>query len=178
MKTVLITGGIASGKSALCRMLEERGYPVYDSDSRARGLYESVPGLKARVEAAAGVPLGRLAGVIFNDPAAREAVEAIVYPEVLRDFETWRDCAEADVVFMESAVAGDRELFRALFDKVVLVRAPMQTRLARGGDKVEQRAGSQSFEGIKADWVIDNGGTLDELATECEILLKKIKDEN
>ena len=39
--TILITGGIGSGKSVLSRYLESRGVPVYDSDSRAKALYDS-----------------------------------------------------------------------------------------------------------------------------------------
>ena len=68
MKTVLVTGGIASGKSEVCRYLSSAGYPVYDSDSRTKALYESVPGLKGRVEEAIGVPFSNVA-VIFEDEA-------------------------------------------------------------------------------------------------------------
>ena len=38
--TILITGGIGSGKSALTSYLSERGVPVYDSDSRTKALYD------------------------------------------------------------------------------------------------------------------------------------------
>ena len=49
MKTFLVTGPIGSGKSEVCRYLASKGYPVYDCDSRTKGLYESVPGLKSRI---------------------------------------------------------------------------------------------------------------------------------
>ena len=39
MRTVAVTGGIGSGKSAVCAILSSRGVPVYDSDSAAKGLY-------------------------------------------------------------------------------------------------------------------------------------------
>ena len=89
MKTVLITGGIASGKSEVCRHLASKGLPVYDSDSRTKALYDSVPGMKSRVEEAIGVPFSQIA-VIFEDAAKREALEAVVYPEVLKDFLAWK----------------------------------------------------------------------------------------
>ena len=38
MRTVAVTGGIGSGKSAVCSILAERGIPVYDSDSAAKNL--------------------------------------------------------------------------------------------------------------------------------------------
>ena len=56
MKTVLITGGIASGKSAVCARLKALGLPVYDCDSRTKALYDEIPGLKARIEKAIGLP--------------------------------------------------------------------------------------------------------------------------
>ena len=40
MRTLVVTGGIGSGKSTVCRYLALKGIPVYDSDSRARNLYE------------------------------------------------------------------------------------------------------------------------------------------
>ena len=52
--TVLVTGGIGSGKSEVCRVLASRGVPVYDSDSRTKGLYDAVPGLAGKVDAALG----------------------------------------------------------------------------------------------------------------------------
>ena len=65
MKTILVTGGIASGKSEVCRYLASKGLPVYDSDSRTKALYGSVPGLVERIEAAIGVPFAQI-GVIFS----------------------------------------------------------------------------------------------------------------
>ena len=43
MRTVIVTGGIGSGKSAVCALLRKRGIPVYDSDSRVKELYKSRP---------------------------------------------------------------------------------------------------------------------------------------
>ena len=72
--TILITGGIGSGKSVLSRYLESRGVPVYDSDSRAKALYDSEMG--EAVESLFGVCLrdgnGRfdrkaLASLVFSD---------------------------------------------------------------------------------------------------------------
>ena len=98
MKTVLVTGGIASGKSELCRYLSSKGFAVYDSDSRTKALYDSVPGLKERVEDALGVPFSEI-GIIFSDDARREKLEAVVYPEVLKDFLEWKSSQAGRAVF-------------------------------------------------------------------------------
>ena len=45
MKTVVVTGGIGSGKCEFCRLLVQKGIPVYDSDLRAKSVYDEEPGL-------------------------------------------------------------------------------------------------------------------------------------
>ena len=52
LRTVVVTGGIGSGKSMVCALLAEKGIPVYDSDSRAKALYNGP--LLQQVEAAFG----------------------------------------------------------------------------------------------------------------------------
>ena len=41
MKTIGVTGGIGSGKSYVCGLLEERGYPVYYADNRAKNIMDT-----------------------------------------------------------------------------------------------------------------------------------------
>ena len=124
--TVIVTGLIGSGKSAVCALLRERGIPVYDSDARTKRLYECSIGLVERLEEALGQPLrgedGRLdrkalARVIFSGDSARETVEGIVYPLVLRDFRRWRARQKnAPLVVLESAVILEKPLFDGLAD--------------------------------------------------------------
>ena len=140
-KTVIVTGLIGSGKSAVCALLRERGIPVYDSDARTKGLYDRRPALVGRLEEALGLPLrgtdGRLdrkalAARIFSDDAARETLEAIVYPEVLADFKRWKARQKgAPFVVLESAVILTKPVFDGLADAVVLVSAPEEVRLQR-----------------------------------------------
>lgn len=141
MKTVIVTGGIGSGKSAVCAMLRERGIPVYDSDSRTKSLYDKYPSLVENLELALGQALKlpdstldrkKLAGVIFSDSSAREKVEAVVYPFVLKDFKRWRSrYGKAPFVVLESAVILSKPVFDGIADAVVLVDAPLELRLQR-----------------------------------------------
>ena len=171
MKTVLLTGGIASGKSEACRHLASLGYPVYDCDSRAKALYDEVPGLKARAEKAAGLPFERF-GAIFEDEARREALEAVVYPEVLADILRWKDgLGKCGICFIESAVAAERPLFEGLFDEVWMVTAPLDLRLARN-PKAAGRIGAQHPESVMTDIVIENDGSLEELNAKIDNILK------
>ncbi len=190
MKTVLITGGIGSGKSAACRRILERGYPVYDSDSRAKCLYDEVPGLPARVDAALGggvldaggrIDRRALAAAVLSDASALKRLEAVIHPEVMKDFLRWRDAQEADVVFMESAIAAGLPLFRGVFDATVLVDAPEEVRLRRACSRdgaqpedVLERIRAQRFDGFVPDYVICNDGTVEELWARTDETLEKI----
>ena len=98
--TILICGGIGSGKTELSRYLISRGVPVYDSDSRTKALYDNEPELVGRLSSKLGLRLldenGRfdrkaLASRIFNDEVALRDCEAVVHPAVLSDFREWRD---------------------------------------------------------------------------------------
>lgn len=170
MRTILVTGPIGGGKTTVCRRLASKGWPVYDSDSRTKALYTSVLGLKEKIEETVGTTLDKLS-VIFTDDAKREALETLVYPEVLKDFKAWRDAQTASMVFFESAVALSKPAFRELFDRVWLVDAPLESRLVRN-PKASQRDRLQSFDRSEADIVIINDGTKEELYDKTDRIMK------
>ena len=182
MKTVLLTGPVGSGKSAVSALLREQGIPVYDSDVRTKALYDRRPALVRRLEQALGVPLlnaqgsldrAALARCIFADDAAREKLEAIVYPAVLQDFRRWRSRQKAPFVVLESAVAHTKPVFDGVWDVAVLVTAPPELRIsrvmARSGWSREQvlaRMRAQSFPEDAFQEVIVNDGSREQLAEE------------
>ena len=166
----MITGGIASGKSVVRRYLESKGYPVYDSDSRTKALYENVPGLKVAVEEATGIPFHMLK-VIFEYPEKLAALEALVYPLVHEDFMKWRSEQTSEVVFLESAIALDKPLFDDTYDEVWLVTAPIEQRLSRNVHTAA-RAVTQRLPDIsEADKVIVNDSTLESLYRKIDKLI-------
>ena len=184
MRTIIVTGGIGSGKSAVCALLKERGIPVYDCDSRTKELYSCRRGLVPKLEKALGTPLkkadgsldkARLASVIFSDPKARETLEGIVYPVLLQDFKRWRSRQDAPFVVLESAIILTKPLFDGLADAVVLVDAPEELRIervmARDGatrEQVRQRISAQQIPLEKVDVTICNGGSEEELSQAVE----------
>ena len=189
MKTILVTGGIGSGKSEVCRHLVSRGIPVYDSDERTKRLYDEVPGLAARVDAALGGGMldaeGRLdrkalAAAIFSDQEALRRLEAIVHPEVLADFLRWRDTQNSEAVVMESAIAAGLPLFKGVFDCVILVDAPEEIRLERACSRdgasreaVLGRICAQHHDPGLADAVVVNDSTLEVLFSRTDEVLEK-----
>lgn len=178
--TVIVTGLIGSGKSAVCALLRERGIPVYDSDARTKQLYARSIGLVERLEEALGQPLrgedGRLdrkalARVIFSGDEARETVEGIVYPLVLRDFKRWKARQKgAPFVVLESAVILEKPLFDGLAQAAVLVTAPEEVRLARvmrrdalSEAQVRARMAAQRVPMEKVTEILPNSGTPEDL---------------
>ena len=192
MRTLVVTGGIGSGKSAVCAILSGRGIPVYDADARTKALYDSDPALLPAIEQALGMMLrdaeGRLdrkalGSAIFGDAGRLARLEAVVHPAVYRDFVSWRDrCpASAPFVVMESAIFLQKPLFRPLADKVLLVEAPASLRLeravARGGlsrEEVLRRMEAQQVDSEGADAVLVNDGNLDVLESRLDAVLETI----
>ncbi len=142
MKVLAVTGGIGSGKSEVCRILAENGLILqYNADSRAKALYLECPGLLDEIEKTLGcqfrdedgtfVP-SRLAAVIFSDGAALEKVEALLFPEMIRDFHrVMAEAAEDQIVVFESATFLEKKQFDGFADIVLLVDAPFEMRLER-----------------------------------------------
>ena len=192
MKTVILTGGMGSGKSAVSACLKARGVPVYDSDSRTKSLYDREPALVDRMEALLGTGLrdgkGRLdrrklAGLIFADPRKKAAVEALVHPAVLADFRRWKrwhrpkgwTYGPVPFVVLESAIILSCPVFDGVGDKVVLVDADEAVRAARSaardGSDLEsalRRIRQQSFDMSRVDAVLRNDGSLEALPAEVD----------
>ncbi len=142
MIKVGITGGIGSGKSTLCRHFRDSGVPHYDSDRRARELMNRDAELRTKIKELFGeraydeyneINRGYLAEQIFGDEAKREALNGVVHPAVMSDFETWCEKQEqtsAQYVLMESAILFEAKL-ESHIDLTVAVLAPAEMRLMR-----------------------------------------------
>jgi len=175
MMTILVTGPIGSGKSAVCRILAELGYPVYDCDSRTKMLYSLVPGLKCSIEERLGLPFERL-GEVFSDPSKLSELEAMVYPHLLADLRSWLSGIAGPVAFVESAIALSKPVFDGLWDKVLLVTADPALRFSRNAS-ASSRDSLQTFDPSRIDYTIYNNGTLSALQSEVEKFLAAINAE-
>jgi dephospho-CoA kinase len=191
---VAVTGGIGSGKSSVAALLAAHGAVVVDADRIAREVVEpGTPGLAAVVaEFGDGIlgPDGALdraamASIVFADPQRRAALEAIVHPLVgRRSAELLAEApAGALVVYdvpllAESAVGSLGR--RTEFDAVVVVEAPLETRVARlvgrGLAEADARAriAAQATDAQRrsiADHVVVNDGDLADLEAAVERLV-------
>ena len=146
MYKVGITGGIGSGKSTVCAILAEFGVAVYDSDSRAKRLMNEDNTLRERlierfgneVYSADGLNRAYLAERVFGNPEELKALNAIVHPAVMDDFDRWALEQEGSYVVLESAILFEASLDRRV-DVSVAVMAPEELRIERA----MQRDGAQ-----------------------------------
>ena len=158
-------------------MLRAMGCPAYDCDARAKALYDEDPQLLAEVVALAGrevlgadgkLDRKALAARLFADPALRAQVEEKVHPAVIRDFSAWKARQKGPFVVLESAILLEHPQYRDIYDRVLLVSAPEEVRLARvmardgaPREAVLQRMASQWSEAqrrAKADFILENDG--------------------
>ena len=193
MITVAVTGGIGSGKTEVCRMLQQQGIPVYDADSRTKSLYDEDPSLVEAISRTLGADVRSsdgtldrklLAGMIFSDAGKLEALESVVHPRVLADFISWeKGLGEEPVAVIESAIFLQKPIFRPCADVVVLVDAPLETRIERAcardsadRQKIEARIASQQVRRDEADYIIENDSDIATLHDRVMGVLQLIKE--
>lgn len=138
MLKIGVTGGIGSGKSTVCRLFAARGIAVYDTDAAAKRLMAEDAALRRAIEARFGEEcyqegaLNRpwLARQVFGDEAALQALNRLVHPAVIADFERWATEQQSAYVVVESAILYEAGLDQAV-DRVVAVLAPERLRIER-----------------------------------------------
>ena len=173
MKFIGLTGGIGSGKSTVARMFELLNVPVYYADQEAKRLMTNSTTLKLGIvqlfgeRAYVNNKLNRryIADVVFKDKVKLEALNALVHPEVRKDFLQWVDSQQAPYVMQENPLIFEKNDLE-LFDKVIIVTADKEVKIQRiidrdglSKDQVLDRMANQLDDTEKAklaDFVIHN----------------------
>ncbi|MCB9000477.1 MAG: dephospho-CoA kinase [Bacteroidales bacterium] len=139
MLKVGITGGIGSGKTYICKIIEQLGYPVYNADVRAKELTNSNSNIKSAVKSLFGKDIyvngelnrSAVAKLVFEDSTLLEKLNRIIHPEVQNDFETWANSNfDNSIVFKEAAILFESGMYK-LMDANILVTAPLNIRIGR-----------------------------------------------
>lgn len=143
-----LTGGIASGKSSVAKILREQGFTVLDADALAHQLIE--PGQPAYKEilaefGAAVAPDGgridrsELGAIVFSDRSKLDRLNAIVHPRVRQSMEQkfaeWQRSGDRDIVFVEAALLVEAGFEKNLDGLVITWCTPeqqLQRLIARG----------------------------------------------
>jgi dephospho-CoA kinase len=191
-----LTGGIASGKSAVAAMLREMGFAVLDADSLAHKLIE--PGQPAYdeavrefgpsvVDSSGRIERGKLAAMVFADRAKLDRLNAIVHPRVkealLRQFDEWAGNGTRDAAFVEAALLVEAGYQTDLDGLVVTWSRPEQQlqRLGARGlsdEEARRRIAAQLPVAEKLKFAtekIDCSGSLEDTRRQVEALAAKLR---
>jgi len=134
-----VTGGIGSGKSVACKILEALGVPVYYADDRAKTLLVENEEVKNQIislfgrESYEGTRLNRayLANRVFADPEELSKMNAAVHPAVAIDFEHFvAKHANKPLVAKEAALLFETGSYKEL-DHTIAVLASKEVRINR-----------------------------------------------
>jgi dephospho-CoA kinase len=197
VQLIAVTGGIASGKSAVSARLAEHGAVVVDADRLAREVVEPGTPALARIAEEFGpeflTPEGaldraRLGALIFGDPERRHALNAITHPAIgARSHELFAAAAAADpdaVVVYDVPLLVDADR-TGEFDLVVAVVADPAERVRRmvelrgmDRDDAERRIAAQASDAERvaiADVVIDANGSLDDTLAQADALWNRLR---
>ena len=134
-----ITGGIGSGKSVVCRLLQLMDVPVYSSDDETKRLMVSDEVIRSGLTSLLGPEVYQagalnkplVAAYLFASAQHAATINALVHPRVKEDFLRWvHTHAACPVVAIESAILVEAG-FTDVVDQVVSVEAPLETRIRR-----------------------------------------------
>ena len=186
-----LTGGIAAGKSEALAAFQRLGAETISSDAVVHELLDSeelrdrlVDRWGEQVAPQGGIDRGRVGEIVFERPDELAWLEAELHPRVGERIVAWRSSlgpetqfAVVEVPLLFEAAMGDT------FDTTVAVVADEETRRERAAPRghalVDERAArqlAQDEKATRADHVVRNDGTLEELERELSELLAKLGD--
>jgi dephospho-CoA kinase len=194
--TVALTGGIATGKSVVARILKKHGCYIHSADRAARDLMKPrLPAWK-KIVAYFGpgilkpdqtIDRAKLGAIIFSRKRERQFLNRLIHPlvmgkkvEIVRRLERKR----SHKIFVSEAALTVESGFARFFDKVIVVDCRKETQIRRlmARDKITR---SDALKKIRsqmpfekklgyADYVIDTSGTLDETARQTEAVYRNL----
>ena len=192
--TLGLTGGIGSGKSYVAVLLTARGIPVYDSDARAKALYDEDPVLRQALIEHFSPTLYKtkegkldrkaLAQIIFSDQEKLKQINALVHPAVRRDFVHWRSecirrglgcCALESALLLDAGLSDyvDRSIAVLANDTLRLERAMRRDGADASAIQARMRNQmSQEEMQQRCDYVIYNDPT-DDLEAQLDTILAR-----
>lgn len=191
-----VTGGIASGKSTVAKLLQQRGAVVVDADQLARHIVEpGQPALAQLVErfgteiltADGALDRKRLGAIVFSDASARSDLDRIMHPRIAAaSAQAIRQAASAGarVVFYEAALLVETRRHLAMSGLVVVTASPeiqlsrIMARDSLSAADAQARIAAQAPVEAKlqaATWVIHNDGPIDDVKAQLDDVIADIE---
>jgi dephospho-CoA kinase len=196
MIKVGLTGGIGSGKSTVAKIFLELGFPVYNSDKRAKWLMSNDSILKNNIASIFGessfingvLNTNFISNIVFSNPDKIVQLNSIVHPSVSKDFDKWLKLnISHSIVFKESAILIESGAYLKM-NKIILVESRNDLKIERilkrnstDFDSVKKRMDSQSSDTKNkkyVDYIIENNETLESLYTKVNLVIQQIKKDS
>ena len=192
MLKVGITGGIGAGKSTVSSVVNFLGYPVYNSDERAKWLMSNSIELKDELiklfgkESFLNDELNRnfISNLVFKNSVLLDKLNQLVHPKVSLDYNLWiNKNKNASIVFKEAAILIESGAYKEM-DKIIVVVCSIEERINRvmnrdgvNADEIKKRMNAQLTDKeriAKADFVIDNSSSENKLQANIKEVIGKI----
>jgi dephospho-CoA kinase len=192
---VAVTGGIGSGKTSLCNVFTNHGYTVLYSDVIAKEIMIHNAEVKKQIIKSFGkesyiadkLNIQFLSKQVFSDPEKTCQMNSIVHPATSQEVQAHieKEFIKKDIVFVESALIYEAKIHKN-FDYVILVLSNDEEKVLRvvkrdnvDSGSVIARINSQipdEKKKTRADFIIKNDSSLDELIKRGEMILKIIEN--
>lgn len=177
LNKIAVTGGLASGKSTVCRLLQEQGATVLDADKIGHELLDR-KAISRQVESLLGeeiivqgkIDRRKIGEKVFHNSSLLKKLEAILYPkiraEIERRYTAWVKEGKGILFVVEIPLIFEAG-FESLFDGVLCVVADREARkkrfLERNGPEAnfeerEQRQLIQEEKARRSTWQLENNG--------------------
>jgi dephospho-CoA kinase len=197
MIRVGLTGGIASGKTFVCRLFEAKGCTIVDADTVAHRLilrgqfgYEPVLNAFGSVILGAGGEIDRakLGAIVFSDRTLLDRLNGILHPEVVRvilsQLDNWEREQPLAKVIVDASLMIESGFYRS-FQKLIVVSCTPQQQIDRLGARnglseadARRRIALQMplEEKVRfGDYVIDNSGTPESTKAQVDALFETLE---
>lgn len=190
-----LTGGIATGKTTVSQMLAQQGIPIIDGDQVAHQVLANNQSVQAQIQATFGKQLvqdgqvdrAALGKLVFGNQAALAQLNAITAPVIRETIMTEMAQAKAHqvpLVVLDLPLLYEHH-YETVCDGVLVVYLPVEKQLARlmarnqlSREDALKRINSQASLAEKrdrADFVIDNQGSLDQLKAQLKTVLEGVR---
>jgi dephospho-CoA kinase len=191
MKVIGLTGSIAMGKSEVAKIFADNGIPVFDADREVHALYDSKEGadlLRRFVPQAIiddRVDRQKLTSLVMQDKTLLERLEPFVHAEISERRKQFVDRArknQAGLVVLDIPLLFEKNTVTVDATIVVSAAPEIQRRraLTRPGmteaklDMILARQMPDAEKRKRADIIIENNGTLDDLRRATEAVIQRL----
>jgi dephospho-CoA kinase len=187
-----LTGGIATGKSTVARLLAAVGVPVIDADQVSReivapgqpALEEIVDSFGPEVlESSGALDRDAMRGIVLREPRARQELERITHPRIRTRIEDWIREQSAPAVVVEAALLVETGSYKE-YDLLIVVQCSEPTQLQRliNRNQLTEAEARRwlstqlplSRKAALADFLIENNGDIEALRAQIGPLLERL----